>query len=36
MEGGDIENIVTPSCVLEYNRGLGGVDKQDQILSCSL
>ena len=31
---GEEETVLKPTCVLEYNRGMGGVDKQDQRLAC--
>jgi len=33
-KGGEAETVLKPTCVLEYNRGMGGVDKQDQSLAC--
>lgn len=30
----DFDKIIKPSCVIEYNTGMGGVDKQDQLLAC--
>ncbi|CAK9820042.1 PiggyBac transposable element-derived protein 4 [Anthophora quadrimaculata] len=32
-KGGEQENVIKPSCVIEYNRGMGGVDRQDQFLA---
>lgn len=34
--GGKIEpnNAMKPKCVIEYNHGMGGVDRQDQVLAC--
>jgi len=32
-KGGEEENVLKPSCVAEYNRGMGGVDRQDQFLA---
>ena len=31
---GGVANVVKPECVNEYNKGMGGVDKQDQVLAC--
>ncbi|KAF7380308.1 hypothetical protein HZH66_014663 [Vespula vulgaris] len=33
IKDGVIKNIIKPSCVIDYNKGMG-VDKQDQLLSC--
>lgn len=33
-KGREAENIIKPACVMEYNQGMGGVDKQDQMLAC--
>ncbi|KFM78172.1 PiggyBac transposable element-derived protein 4, partial [Stegodyphus mimosarum] len=33
-ERGKMENVIKPSCVIEYNNGMGGVDKNDQQLVC--
>ncbi|CAK9827788.1 PiggyBac transposable element-derived protein 4 [Anthophora retusa] len=33
-KGGAEENVSKASCVVEYNRGIGGVDRQDQFLAC--
>lgn len=30
----NFDKIIKPSCVIEYNTGMGGVDKQDQMLAC--
>ena len=30
-EGGDSKNIIKLASVLEYNKGAGGIDKQDQL-----
>lgn len=30
----DEKNTMKPKCVMEYNRGMGGVDRQDQRLAC--
>ncbi|XP_042145916.1 piggyBac transposable element-derived protein 4-like [Ixodes scapularis] len=30
----DAEDVIKPSCVLDYNIGMGGVDKQDQMVAC--
>ena len=30
----DFDKIIKPSCVIEYNTGMGGVDNQDQLLAC--
>ena len=27
------DNIVKPKCILEYNKGMGGVDRHDQVLA---
>lgn len=27
-------NAMKPKCVIEYNHGMGGVDRQDQVLAC--
>ncbi|XP_015598511.1 piggyBac transposable element-derived protein 4-like [Cephus cinctus] len=32
-KGGEQEDVVKPSCVIEYNRGMGGVDRHDQFLA---
>ncbi|KAG8238149.1 hypothetical protein J437_LFUL017262 [Ladona fulva] len=31
---GSEESVSKPACVIDYNRGMGGVDKQDQQLAC--
>ncbi|KAL6438799.1 hypothetical protein ACFW04_003704 [Cataglyphis niger] len=33
-KGGEEEAVLKPTCVVEYNRGMGGVDQQDQRLAC--
>lgn len=35
-KGGKSEpkNTMKPKCVIEYNHGMGGVDRQDQVLAC--
>lgn len=33
-KGASYENILNPSCVIEYNTGMDGVDKHDQLLAC--
>ncbi|CAK9796227.1 PiggyBac transposable element-derived protein 4 [Anthophora plagiata] len=33
-KGGEEENVLKPSCVVEYNRGMEGVDRQNQFLAC--
>ncbi|KAG4074871.1 hypothetical protein HA402_009296 [Bradysia odoriphaga] len=30
----EVRNTFKPKCVIEYNRGMGGVDRQDQRLAC--
>lgn len=30
----DEKNTMKPQCVIEYNQGMGGVDRQDQRLAC--
>lgn len=32
-KGDKAETVLKPTCVLEYNREMGGVDKQDQSLA---
>ena len=32
--GEEDKNIVKPKCILEYNKGMGGVDRHDQVLAC--
>jgi hypothetical protein len=27
------ENVIKPKCILEYNKGMGGVDRHDQVLA---
>lgn len=36
LKGGKREekNVMKPKCVIEYNSGMGGVDRQDQRLAC--
>ena len=29
-----MNNIIKPSCVIDYNKGMGGIDKHEQLLSC--
>ncbi|KAG8238821.1 hypothetical protein J437_LFUL010535 [Ladona fulva] len=31
---GSKESVSKPACVIDYNRGMGGVHKQDQQLAC--
>ena len=33
-EGGNSKNIIKLASMLEYNKGMGDVDKQDQLLTC--
>lgn len=30
----EVKNTLKPKCVIEYNSGMGGVDRQDQRLAC--
>lgn len=34
LKDGNFENIIKPSCIVDYNKGMGGVDKHDQMLAC--
>ncbi|KAG0433428.1 PiggyBac transposable element-derived protein 4 [Dictyocoela muelleri] len=30
----EVHKIIKPACVIEYNFGMGGVDRQDQVTAC--
>ncbi|XP_017795072.1 PREDICTED: piggyBac transposable element-derived protein 4-like [Habropoda laboriosa] len=29
-----LQKVMKPKCIVEYNKGMGGVDRQDQALAC--